>query len=77
MFVIQISGMAGQSILSESPAFANVPTDAGTVLNPLVNLNFWIGLLTISTEYQILFTLILLPFIVGLVWIFIETVRGI
>lgn len=77
LFVVQISGMAGQTIFADSPAFANVPTDEATILNPLTNLSFWIGMLTISTEYQILFSIIILPLIIGLVWSFVEMVRGI
>lgn len=77
LFVIQVSGMAGQAIFSDSPEFSAVPTDEATVLNPLTNFAFWVGLLTISTEYQIIFTIIILPLIVGLVWAFVEMARGI
>jgi len=77
LFVIYISGMAGRTIFASNPAFENVPTDAATILNPLANFGFWISLLTISTEYQILFTLVMLPMIVTLVWILIELARGV
>jgi len=77
LFVIQLSGMAGQTILSNYPQFENVPTDSTTLLNPLSNIGFWIGLLTVSTDYQIIFTLILLPFIIGIAWIIVEIARGV
>jgi hypothetical protein len=77
LFVIQVSGMAGQTIFGDSPQFANVPTDATTILNPLTNFGFWVSLLTLSTEYQLLFSLLILPLIVGLVWVFVEMVRGV
>jgi hypothetical protein len=77
LFVIQVSGMAGQTIFADSPQFANVPVDATTILNPLTNFGFWISILTLSTEYQLLFSLLILPLIVGLVWVFVEMVRGV
>jgi hypothetical protein len=77
LFIAQISGMAGQSLLKDVPAFKNVPTDATSLLNPLTNMQFWLGMLTVSSDYQIIFTLILLPLIIGLVWSIIELVRGV
>jgi hypothetical protein len=77
LFVIQLSGMAGQTIFADSPQFANVPTDELSILNPLTNFGFWVSILTLSTEYQLLFSLLVLPLIVGLVWVFVEMVRGV
>ena len=77
LFIAQISGMAGQSLLKDVPAFKNVPTDATSLLNPLTNMQFWLGMLTVNSDYQIIFTLILLPLIIGLVWSIIELVRGV
>lgn len=77
LFVVQLSGMAGQTIFADSPAFTDVPMDELSILNPLTNFGFWVGLLTISTEYQILFSLVMLPLIIGLVWSLVELARGI
>lgn len=77
LVVIQLSGMAGQTIFSDSPEFSDVPTDTVSILNPLDNFGFWVGLLSISTEYQIVFTLVITPFIIGIVWILVELARGV
>jgi hypothetical protein len=77
LFTIELGVLAGVDIFQNSPDFAGVPTDSATLLNPLTAFGFWIGLLTISVEYQVIYTVIFLPLIVGLAWSFVEMARGI
>lgn len=77
LFTIELGAIAGVDIFQSSPDFASVPTDSATLLNPLTAFGFWIGLLSISAEYQIVYTVIFLPLVIGLAWTFVEMARGI
>lgn len=77
LITIQLGALAGVDIFQNTPDFAGVPTDSATLLNPLTAFGFWISLLTVSVEYQVIYTIVLLPLIIGLAWSFVEMSRGI
>ena len=72
-FMMQISAMAGQSIISgiEKP---RVPTGiADTVIS---NFGYFFKMMGVSTGFGIFGTLILTPMLIGLIIIVIEIIRG-
>ena len=76
MFVVYISGMAGISIFSGTEALQNPPTGLD-LLNPFVSIPFFFNFLLISTEYQILFVILIIPFIIGTIYAILEWARGV
>jgi hypothetical protein len=74
-FVVYVSGQAGASILSGVPEFANVPEPS--ILDVLGTVSWFFALLSVSTEYQILFALVFTPLTVGMVWALVEIIRGV
>lgn len=75
MFVIFVSGLAGATILTGTAGIENLPTPS--ILNILGTVQWFFALLTISTEYTILFSLVFIPLTAGLVWVIIEIIRGV
>jgi len=72
-FVMQISAMAGTSIVS-GIAPPKAPTGIGDAV--LSNFGYFFKMMTVSTTFGIFGTLILTPLVIGLIWIIIETIRG-
>lgn len=74
VFVVYISGQAGATILGNVPEFSAMPDP--NILDVFVTLQWFFALLLVSTEYQILFTLVLTPMIVAMGWTILEFIRG-
>lgn len=77
MFVIYISGLAGQTILSGTEGFDNLKNAPLDATNIFSTFSYFTALLSISTEYQMLFVVVIFPFLVGLIWLIVEWIRGI
>ena len=77
MFVVYVSGIAGITIFSGTGQIQDVPTSGLNLLNPFVSIPYFFSFLLISTEYVILFAVLILPFVVGAVWSILEWARGI
>lgn len=73
-FLMQISAMAGTSIVSgiENP---RAPTGIGDAL--ITNFGYFFKLMRVSTGFAIFGTLILTPMLIGLIWVIIEAVTRI
>lgn len=76
VFVVYITGLAAFDIL-EAPGIGDLPLPTGNILLdwtlPFV---FFIAFLSVSSEFLIIFTLILTPFIIGLALLIAEMIRG-
>jgi len=77
MFVIYMSGIAGVTIFSGTEAIQHPPTSGLDLLNPFVSIPYFFSFLLISTEYQILFVCLIIPFVIGMVYLVLEWARGI
>lgn len=79
MFVVMISGMAGQSILV-SEGMENLPMATGewweVFTLPIQYFTYFLAFLTISTEFTMIFALILMPFFIGIILLVAEMIRG-
>ncbi len=80
-FIAQVTGMAGQSLISgvttsitPPPAPTSILDTIGYVVN---NIGFFFSLMTISTTYMLFGILIVSPFIITMLWILLEMIRGI
>jgi len=71
-FVIYISGLAGFSILKADFD----PTFNFNVTDPFAVFGSFLALLSVSSEYAIIFGFVLTPFLFGLGWIIAKWIRG-
>lgn len=71
IFVVYVSGLAGYDIIMGMPD-VQTTFEAPSITNFLAPFGYFLALLTLSTEYQIIFTLILSPVIIVLVYIIIK-----
>lgn len=80
MFVIQISSMAGATIIKNAPPPPTIPPEP-TVLDyivyPIKNIGYFFKLMTVSTDFLLLGSVLFTPFLITLIWIIIELVRGV
>jgi len=76
-FVIQISAMAGATLIKNAPSPPAAPSTPGAlellsfILNNIV---FFFNLMAISTDFLIFGAVVLTPFIIFLLWIIIELI---
>lgn len=90
-FVMQLSAMAGQTIISgitppSVPSAPNTPGKTGfwgfwdglidVVAYIFGNIGYFFKLMGASTTFGMFGTVILTPFVIGLIWIIIEVIRG-
>jgi len=79
-FIVQIGSMAGINIVKNAPAPPSLPPKP-TVLDYLVypfqNIGYFFSLMRVSSDYLLFGSLILVPYIITLIWIIIELVRGV
>lgn len=77
LFIAYISGLAGASIFQGTGAFENLALSSGwDVINPFYIIGTLGALFSVSTEFSLLFILILSPFFVGLVMLIARYIRG-
>jgi hypothetical protein len=79
IFLIWFSGEVGMNVLTGTSGLYELPTPTGAWwLDWTLPFSYFWAFLTISTlpEYTLLFTLILMPFIIGVVVIIAEMIRG-
>lgn len=74
-FVVYLSGLAGGQILKNVPEFSGLPEP--NVVNVFVTVEWFFALLSVSTEYQILFALVFAPLSIGFLWCLLELIRGV
>jgi len=79
LFVAYVSGLAGYDILKNTEAIKNLPEiEPSNIFSViLVPFQYFISLILISTEYTLLFTILLLPMTATLIWIILSWLRGI
>jgi len=78
LFVIFISGLLGQTIFTGTSGIENLPKATGwDLINPFYIVPTLTSLFSISTEFQIIFILLVSPFIVGLIWVIAGFIRGV
>ena len=79
-FIVTIGGMAGATIVKNAPPPPTIPSEP-TLLDYLVwwvsNIGYFFKLMTVSSDYLLFGSLILAPFLVALIYIIVEVVRGI
>lgn len=75
MVVVYLSTLAGVSIFSDEISTL-IPASASDLLNPLWVFGSAWTLFTMTTEYQVLYTVLLVPFFVGLTYISVVLLRG-
>jgi hypothetical protein len=79
-FVIQIGSMAGYTIVKNAPPAPTIPPEP-TILDyityPIANIGYFFKLMMTSSDYFLFGALILTPFIVAMLWVILEFVRGI
>lgn len=72
--------MAGASVIKNAPPPPTIPPEP-TILDyivyPIQNIGYFFVLMTVSTDFLMFGSLILTPFIIALVWIILELVRGV
>jgi hypothetical protein len=79
-FITQISAMAGASILKNAPPPPTIPpepTIVDYIVYPIQNIGYFFRLMLVSSDFALFGTLILVPFLIALVWIILELVRGV
>jgi len=80
MFVIQISAMAGTTIVSNAPPPPTIPpqpTALDYITWPFLNIGYFFQLMLVSSTYFIFGTLILTPILIALIFIILEWARGV
>ena len=71
--LMQISAMAGQNIIIG----IDPPTPPKTVGDALFgNFGYFFRMMGASSAFALFGTVVLTPFVVGLIWLIIETIRG-
>ena len=79
-FIVQIGSMAGINIVENAPSPPSLPpqpTAFDYLIYPFQNIGYFFDLMRVSTNYCLFGSLILVPYIITLIWIIIEFVRGI
>lgn len=85
LFITQITGMAGVTLISGMTTTVTAPiapelSGWAAIINAIVwvgeNIVFFFQLMLISTEYALFGTLILTPMVIGLIWAVLSLVRG-
>lgn len=79
-FTIQISSMAGAYILSgvSSPTAPTKPSGIIDSIGWVVsNIGYFFKMMTVSTEFALFGAVVLTPFLIALIWIVIEVIRGV
>lgn len=76
-FVVYFSTLAGLQILQNANISLMIPKSQLDFINPLFIVGAMWSLFNISSEYQILYSMIIVPFILGLVYIMASWVRGV
>lgn len=83
LFVTYVSALAGPSLFSGADAFqdlagtSDATFNAWNLVNPLYIVGLVGSLLSISTEFTLLYILVLAPFLVGLVINIAKFIRGV
>jgi hypothetical protein len=72
-FLIYISNMSGLLFINGSISAPPVPN----ILDPIGNITYFLSALTISSDYQLLYILIIVPLTVGFAVCCLEWIRGI
>jgi hypothetical protein len=79
-FIMQITSMAGASLVSgvNAPTPPDPPHGALDTIGWVVgNIGYFFQLMGTSTTFTLFGTLILTPFLIVLIWIVIEIIRGV
>lgn len=78
LFVSYVSGLAGYDILKNTETIKNLPEiEPSNIFSIiLVPFQYFISLILISTEYTLLFTILLIPMTATLIWIILSWLRG-
>ncbi|MEM4711310.1 MAG: hypothetical protein QXL18_05170 [Candidatus Woesearchaeota archaeon] len=76
LFIVYISSLAGITIFTNVEEIQNIPNSLD-VLNPFVSIPYFFKFLQISSEYRALFTILIIPFLIGIAWVILEWARGI
>jgi hypothetical protein len=71
VFIVYVSGLAGVAILGNVPQ-APSSVAAPSLLDVFAPFGYFVALLSVSSEYQIIFTLLLTPAIVVTIYIIIK-----
>lgn len=78
-FVVEIGALMGVSIVKDAPSPPTIPPQP-TVWDyltwPIANIGYFFQLMLVSSDFFLFGALVLTPFIIGLIWIAIETMRG-
>jgi hypothetical protein len=72
--------MAGVSIVKNAPSPPTIPpqpTIIDYIVYPISNIGYFFSLMAVSSDYLIFGTLVISPFIIGLIWTILELVRGV
>lgn len=77
LFVTYVSVLAGATIFTDADLAGLVPNSAADLINPLFFINAMWVLFNISSEYAILYTVMIVPFLIGVVYIVAAWVRGV
>ena len=77
LFVGYISVLAGATIFTDADLTVLVPSSAVDLINPLFFVNAMWVLFNISSDYALLYTVMVVPFLVGVVYIVAAWVRGV
>jgi len=78
LFVVFIGTLAGISIFEGAEGIETIiPTSAYDLINPLWFINAVWVLFSISSEFALLYTIVIAPFFVGVVYIVAALVRGV
>lgn len=76
IFVIYITGLSGQSFLMTA-GIENLPQPTGAWWEAFtLPMQYFFAFLFVSSEFAIIFSLILMPFIIGMVLVIAEMIRG-
>jgi hypothetical protein len=79
-FIITISSMAGATIVKNAPPPPTIPSEP-TLIDYLIwwvnNIGYFFKLMSVSSDYLLFGALILTPFLITLIYLIIEVVRGV
>lgn len=80
LFIIQVSGMAGQSIIEGFDASVTVQSSGNFIIdfiaNFLNNIGVFLGLMSVNSSFGLFGTVIISAYIVTLLYILIATYKG-
>lgn len=75
--VIFLSGLAGQSIISGPLGEQGLPQPTGAWwLDWTLPFTYFFSFLAVSSEMQMFFTIMIMPFLIGIIVIIAEMIRG-